>query len=1840
MSCVPGAVPAPGRLAQSLGSALSAAAAAGCALAAMRGGAWTAAGLAGGLGLMASWLMTRCRTGQHPRLREALADFLVPALLALAADPGLHIWEIPASFAGVLRLTGLAAATGCLAHLVLVFSSVSYRRCHPLALASLCVLAVPFLFNWLLLLANPGLVERLGRIACLGLGGSPALLAFAGRLLNLLLLNELVVLAMSLLLSGRPATRPRIHLALALGALAAAVTPPVADWGSTAQLASWHILPATAAAIAATMLSQAGLWAETFLVTGILLDALHGKTPSTFWVTEHLASGFKKGAVYSGVFMAVVHVGDLLAGADAIRAAIVGNSFLSCALFGALAFPLAKTILETFDGSPAFFPRLAYSAKDPAHYARGMVMGVGVGMALLAAVQSADPGIRFVYGCAVGAAAYAGVDLLRDMVLVAARRRGSLQTWKLYALGLCLGAFCGGALAWYLDTAQLAVIAAKYAKYAALHFPAKGIQIEDYVIYPLFNKWGAMPLGQPAGGVRLFYAEAVSGVINWSLAAPLFSVNLVLLTALLKRSTRPLKDLFTRQGAVGLVEQAVRVLRWGLWMAPIIYSFLRMSPDPAWYNQDGALRTLAAMYQSMALDPGAFRAWSLNLFLLMLVHDWLRIAIWLDHMGLRVATLVNLSFVGVDILDEKAARLVGHSARTRHIPEGLRRFATWAPLLIPFYLPRGKDWDYAWGRMEALRASAGPDLPWTPAQVAVGILALGLAAALVSALRRRPPQAVDHRQPAVPAGSAPCPAGAPCILQNGVYVLSICDDGAGYSRAVSAERPGEELDLTRRPDDRLHLTGKFFYLTDPAAPAGKEDDPDRSWSLGWAPMRRVGPDYASSRPDRASFAFGHTYRGIRAEAKVAVPADDPVEVWTVRLTNPSPEPRQVVLTSYREPVLHAPDAYRRHPSFTTLHLGTTFVRPLAAILARNRLLKYGRKHPRKGKPCHEVAFHAVREEAGVRLAAYEDSRSHFIGNSTLRNPEGLSLPLRKLSDEGLLYSFDPAACLRVEVDLPAGRSVEVRFVDGYARTEERAAELIACHLGITAPALNWKALEKPRMLHGFGAPGDAAPAPAPRFEFSPGGDELVLHTDTPRPWAHVLANQQGFGTVLTNAGAMFSFMANAQQNALTPFCLESLTAQHPGQLIYLVDQASGRTTTPTHVPYREPGARRREVFGLGFATFHKELGEIETELTVFVVPDQPLEVKLLTVRNRGRRPLTLRVVAYAEMVLGELALDTRGKLLARQVPGLEALFFTNPENDFHKGQAFVAMSLPADATETVRSRVVGGPDRDLSNPYLAEFGESDPTQPDDGARVAALVGTLHVPPDGEESMSLIMGQARHMETAEALVREYRPLPAAFAALVRTRRYWAETLGVLRVQSDRPEFDRLVNFWLPYQLLTARLWGRTGPNQRSGAFGFRDQLQDVLPLIPLRPELARKQILLHAAQQFPEGDIMQWWHQSWENKTGLGMRNYASDPHLWLPYLVVHYLRGTGDYKILDEIIPFLEGKPIPRGQEGYVFAPRPSKDADTLYGHCLRAVNLTLRRCGSHGLPRMGTGDWNDGLSAVGPKKKGESVWLGFFLYHVLTGFADLAGRKEGEAARERLLRKAHSLRRALSSMLRGKRFVRAVMDSGKEMLFADALTSSWSAISGATDFETALAAVEDGLAELEKENLVLLLSPAFDENSAPYPGRIAEYPPGVRENGGQYSHGSSWLVDALVKLGDEAAAADWKDETDRLRSRALAVWTKISPLAHCTPEEIVRYGLPPHQQPAGIAYGPGYEARGGWAWYTGAAARMLFAAYALLGLRLEHGRLALAPDFFSPDRPLKVERLFYKGEEYKPGKG
>ena len=299
-----------------------------------------------------------------------------------------------------------------------------------------------------------------------------------------------------------------------------------------------------------------------------------------------------------------------------------------------------------------------------------------------------------------------------------------------------------GAIGWYFDAAQLQVVVSKFWAYADVNYRLSGRKLGDFITYPIFNKYGAVNLGEVAGGVRLFWSESVAGVINWSLAAPLFSINFVLLAAVLEWSVRPLRELISAKGAQGLIEQAVRVLRWGLWMSPIINTFLRQSADPSWYNQDGAVRTIVATGASLGLPNADYRDFSLSIFLGLLAYDWLRIIIWFDHMGLRVATLVNLSFVGGDRADEAAGRFLGHGARTRAIPDAIRRFGTWAPLLIPFYIPRGAEWDKAWTGAEALAARR--TYAWA-VKVLVGAYMVGWRRLRVRRLGRRNPGAHPHR---------------------------------------------------------------------------------------------------------------------------------------------------------------------------------------------------------------------------------------------------------------------------------------------------------------------------------------------------------------------------------------------------------------------------------------------------------------------------------------------------------------------------------------------------------------------------------------------------------------------------------------------------------------------------------------------------------------------------------------------------------------------------------------------------------------------------------------------------------------------------------------------------------------------------------------------------------------------------------------------------------------------------------------------------------------------------------------------------------------------------------------
>lgn len=1769
---------------------------------------WLYALLGVGANACLQWGLTRTPMSRF----AALQDGLILSLLAAAAAPEVHAWQTPGTWSALFALTPLGSALIIACYLLTVAGALARSRRRPVVWVGWMVFLMPWLFNALLALASTSLMLETG--ARLGLA-DPDARQWLTRALVLLSFNVLLTLGLGLSRDLRWTRDLRIHALLMLSACYAALTPQLANLGASATLQALPpALHGPGAALAAA-LAQAGLWAQTFLCTGLLLDVLHGRRPTWLFVYQHWSSGLGKGAVFGGMFMLIIHGGAVLADATVFGHPLLRAPVTAWCVGGALLFPLAKTLIESFDGSPPFFQRLFDNYRQPPGYARGIVIGAGIGLALTLGLPQASPSLRFCAGFLLGASAYAGIDLLQHALTAPPKSSRCLHGPRVYLLTAALGGVVGGALAWYVDAAQLEVVVGKFFKYATVFYPAHGHPVEEFVIYPLFSKWGEMNLGQVAGGVRLFYNQSLSGVINWSLAAPLFSINLVLLNALMQRNLAPLKNLRGTQGLIDLGEQAVRVLRWGPWMAPIIFSFLRMAAEPAWYNQDGAIRTVLAIFESSTSSPDAFHAWSLELFLGMLAYDWLRVLIWFDHMGLRVATLVNLTFAGGDALDEKAARYLGHAARTRVIPEGLRRFATWAPLLIPFYIPRGKDWDHVWDGAARLAATPQPLLP------SVAALTLVYAAVAVTALfgvglwrwrgggrprRRR----ADH--PPVTARVPRCHT-----LSNGLYSVELGADGCGYSYA-SRPDTGETIDLTRRPGAGQPWRGRAIYLD-------TLDEPTTETRAPWLFGVGAAPLVVEHSPTRLVLVEEHAE--LRCEIAIEIAELDAVETRRVILTNLRDQPRGIELTSFQELALNGFDAYHRHPAFNQLHVETSFVRELHAIFARNRLLKISQRQTSEA-----TYFHAVGVSTDVELLGYEDSRTRFLGAGTQQAPAAvLARSRRTLADAGLLCTFDPAASLTVRVQLAPKATVVVDFADGYAASAAHGAALITRYLGTTAPTADTLAqvLATPRTLIDM----DPAQLSSPLFTSAPTGPGITTGHATPRPWTHALANALGHGAMVSNDGAIFSFARNAQQNSLTPFMPETIPAQTLGQALYIVDTATGEVETPGFVPYRRAEAAPEVTFEPGLVSFRRTWGRLAIELSVCVPPAAPVELRLLQLRNNGDTAARYRIVPYFEMVLAELAHDSAGRIKVRERLMPNTLFFSNPANDFVQGWAVVTTTFACQASETLRTRFFGGGGRDVTNPYFVSHGCGDEQQADDGRRVASFDAVVTIPAHGEVTLGLALGFAETLAAAGEIARRYQQLDAVIAACAETRRWWHDALSVLRVETNDPLFDRFVNDHLPYQVLTARLWARCGAEQRSGAYGYRDQLQDVLPLVYIQPALARHQILLHAAQQFRAGDVLAWWHSMAGGRTGLGARNRASDVHLWLPYLVCRYVEATGDRSILDESVAFLEGKEIPPRADGITFAPRPACESATVLEHCRRAVDFTLARMGEHGLPLLGTGDWNDGLSHPGAQGRGESVWLGFFLHDVLerllgvTTTADTATHTRYRAA-------ATALREALARMWRNDRYVRVITDTGEEMTFFDALTVAWPVLANTVDFARGAEALEHGLRALAHPHYVSLLTPPFTTESWPKPGRIADYPPGVRENGGQYSHGVSWLVDALVVLAETAQLQGDQQSAAELRARAATTWFSISPLDKLTPALMTRYGLAPQQQPADIYAHSSCEGRGGWSWYTGAAARMLTAAYALLGLNMRGGELVIADDVSLPRGPLQLKRVTYQGRE------
>ena len=1769
---------------------------------------WSLAAISGAAGL-ALW---RAAVSDEPLSPVLLAlDALAFATFAYMRNDSLGFWQLPGSWRDVVRFDVGGAAIAYAAYITgsLVALLSARRGLRPVEAIGL--IALPFLFNLVLTMGADWHMGELG--ALVGAGGLPfQAQVLIGRAIIMFGVGEAMLVAYCLIGMGRVTTEIKTHALLLGAAILAALAPLLAN---AAQIVVQPVL-AIVVSTALAALAQAALWAIVYVMTGLTLDLLGGRSPTFISTYGHWRTGFIKGAIYGAIFMFLVLAIALPLRDPAFAAFVKANALALSPFAGVLAYPLAQTIVGSADGTPPFFGRLRAHYADPRSYARGIVVGLGATLSLSQGLSVASGGARFLAMFVVGALAYGGVDFAFDMAKVYLGERRTVQTPRLYLLGIVLGGLVAGALGWYFDAAQLGVVAAKFWAYADVSYDVAKRAVGDYIIYPLFNKYGAVNLGDVRGGTRLFFAESLSGVINWSIAAPLFSINFVLLAALLERNLRPIKGLFSSTGLEGLFEQAVRVMRWGLWMAPVINSFLRQSADPSWFNQDGAVRSLVTIGADVGLSNADFRNFSLTMFLGLLAYDWLRVVIWFDHMGLRVATLVNLSFLGGDRADEAAGRFLGHGARTRAIPDGIRRFATWAPLLIPFYIPRGADWDKAWTGAETLRNSGGP-MPGAIQTMAIAYAVAGVGFALLALVITA--YARERR-----GANGPALAGAPDTLgdfppmfsfNNGSVGVDIMRDGRGAAFVMGAERGGFAIDLTRRPLDPLRSRGQFFYVC--------EGD-EAPWSIGFEPARRAG-DHRIEAIDHKSMAISNAIGGISARMEVGPDPLGAVVTWRIRLENHSDRARRLRLVSFTEIAAHETGAYARDLDFAGMHVETIFVRDLNAILARNRLLRSARA----GRG--ETAFFAVRSlSLGATLSGYEDSRARFIGEGSLANPTGTGAGRsRKLDDEGKLWSFDPAASLTLDVALDANGVADIEFVAGRADNAVWAAELIAARLELAPIAEG--ALDI-RLYHTRAV--EPTPALASRWPFAFSGDGRQLHLThrTPRPWAHVMANQLGASTIVSNDGDIYSAMGNARHNGLTPFRFDTIANPLPGQIVYIRNLETGENDAPGYAPFQRDDAVHELTYEPGVARIAKQRGALATEYLVFTPPDYPGDMRLLTLSNSGAEPLRLRIAPFFDIALDESPNESKDAINTENADGV--LLFENPRNDFERGVAFAATSLQAAACETIRARFFGGAGRNIATPAMVETGAADASMSDDGRCVAAFVSDISIAPGASVKIAIVFGQAPNRSGALQAAQAAN-VGAVETALAATRASWNARLSKVEVMSNRPDFDRLVNTWLPYQVMASRLFGRVGPNQRGGAIGFRDQLQDVLPLIFIEPQLARAQIVLHAGQQFLEGDVLKWWHRAPNGATGIGQRTLASDPHLWLPYVLSRYVAQTGDASVLDDVVPYLEGAQVPEGEDTWIVAPRPSREKGDVYEHCQRAINYTLGHLGENGLPLLGAGDWNDGIDALGSEGRGTSVWMGFFFYDVLSGFIALAQRKSDAAFAQICETARAKLRDALEVGWQGTHYALDFADDGRALDQPNAMTSGWPAHSGAVDFKRGVAAIEGGLAGIERDDRILLMEKPFFEHSQPYPGRIADYPPGVRENGGQYSHGASWIIDGFVRLSEQAREAGDLDAAAHLIGRAFTIFEKISPLKKTDPERIAQYGLAPIQQPADIYDGYGHGGRGGWSWYTGSAARMLSAAYAIIGLSMKDGAIVVSDDLLKPKGDLKVERLRVDGREW-----
>ena len=1161
--------------------------------------------VAGLLGALIAECLKHQFTGKHLTAEEVFQNVLVTGILAASASP-LELLQMPMNWGNLLMLNKLTATVGFVIYQIFNANSFATSGKNFKPVSTALTVGTPYLIGWLLLLENVTLLQTLTYTLSGGLLAAwPTILEFVGRLIVVLVFNELLANGISYVTKGRLIKAGKAHLFLAIVSLAVVLAPSIANLGSLAVVAGWPEPLRALVAIVATMLSFGGLWGEVYLLTGILLDAGKRIAPTAENIFKNVTNGMKKGMAYSGILMAILYAISMTFANSAAQGFMASFSNVIGILAGILVFPMVKTLIETFDGSLPFVERLCYSYRNKTLYVRGAVAGFGFAYMMSHGFVEKSMSDRVLFGLMLGFVASGGVSLLRD-IFYASRGCGKVQSWRLYFVDSLLGIFLGCAVAFYLDAQQVSVILYKFKLYVTTFFSSAQYSsypsynaagelskttypylnsLGHYVQPVLISKWGQMDLGVCSGGVKLLFTESLDGVIKWSVATWLFAINKVFMQAFFDKDKTPIKFFFSKAGLATLSELMIHVLRWGLWMSPIIYTFLRMMPNPTWYNQDGAIRTCVAIYNNITMSSPAFVAWSLKMFVWILAFDAFRILIWMDHMGLRVATLVNLSFLGMDKLDDKVSRFIGPAAASRYIPEGVKRFTTWAPLLIPFYIPRGEDWDKVWSQAENLQnASRGKGLipalkamsmPQMVLLVAVSVLVCAAISLLIRSMRRR------SRARTIQSNE----------LSNREYKVVAKENGEVYSELL-----GKECDVSRRSYDQIDPCGRVLFLVDTAQGHGEKP---QVWPVaGNFPAEQ----FAASQVERCGnvLKLTNTSHNVKTTIEISLPdADATAEVWKITVENLTDNSRSLKIVPYLEWVLNGGMHDRFHTQYARLYPEMEYVAGSNAILSWQKSTK-------------SMGFMAT----DVAPEGIHTGRVDFIGRGqSIWQPRCLeALDFLPAKDMKAYPTFDPIGSLMVNTLVAPKSSATVRLIIGYSKDKKKALELITKFLNPN-PAQGPLPDSKRRTLligHGEIPPG----TPQPYYQYLDNGNKLkVLTPFTPRPFDHAMSNAV-HSTMVTNRGLHTSCNGNSQQNRLTPDWPDTVTKEVPTEAIYLYDPDRDEWYSPTYQPLNDNNAKHESEFSVdGTAIFTMKDGSLSSKLTVFVPPQDPMGVYVLTLRN-------------------------------------------------------------------------------------------------------------------------------------------------------------------------------------------------------------------------------------------------------------------------------------------------------------------------------------------------------------------------------------------------------------------------------------------------------------------------------------------------------------------------------------------------------------------------------------------------------------------------------------------------